>query len=95
MAVVFNTFFNRSVRRATLFAKPADYAAFEKILRQGWERLALPLLSYLVMPNHWHLVVWPQQDGVLSTYRRSGVVEPHRGVQRDAPAGEVCEQRGF
>jgi putative transposase len=59
---------NRAVGRATLFAKPADYAAFEKILRQGWERLAMPLLSYLVMPNHWHLVLWPQHDGALSTY---------------------------
>jgi REP-associated tyrosine transposase len=59
---------NRAVGRATLFAKPADYAAFEKILRQAWERLGMPLLSYLVMPNHWHLVVWPQHDGALSTY---------------------------
>ena len=59
---------NRAVGRATLFAKPADYAAFEKILREAWERLAMPLLSYLVMPNHWHLVVWPQRDGALSTY---------------------------
>jgi putative transposase len=59
---------NRAVGRATLFAKPADYAAFEKILRQGWERFNLPLLSYLVMPNHWHLVVWPQHDGALSAY---------------------------
>jgi len=59
---------NRAVGRATLFAKPADYAAFEKILRQAWERLAMPLVSYLVMPNHWHLVLWPQHDGALSTY---------------------------
>jgi putative transposase len=51
-----------------LFSKPGDYAAFEKILRQAWERLAMRLLSYVVMPNHWHLVVWPLQDGALSTY---------------------------
>src|SRR5271170_5300777 len=59
---------NRAVGRATLFLKPADYAAFEKTLCQAWERLAMPLLSYLIMPNHWHLVVWPRQDGLLSTY---------------------------
>ena len=59
---------NRAVGRATLFNKPADYAAFEKILRQAWERSGMRLLSYLVMPNHWHLVLWPSQDGDLSTY---------------------------
>jgi putative transposase len=59
---------NRAVGRATLFHKPGDYAAFEKILRQAWERTGMRLLSYLLMPNHWHLVVWPEQDGALSTY---------------------------
>ena len=58
---------NRALGRVTLFRKPADYAAFEKILRQAWERLGMRPLSYVVMPNHWHLVVWPLQDGALST----------------------------
>ena len=59
---------NRAVGRATLFDKPGDYAAFEKILQQAWERTSMRLLSYVFMPNHWHLVVWPDRDGTLSTY---------------------------
>src|SRR6516162_7631726 len=59
---------NRAVGRATLFRKAADYAAFEQILRQGWEGFGIGVLSFLLMPNHWHLVVQPQQDGALSTY---------------------------
>ena len=59
---------NRAVGRATLFDKSADYAAFEKVLRQGHERLGMRLLHYAVLPNHWHLVLWPQEDGLLSTY---------------------------
>jgi putative transposase len=59
---------NRAVGRATLFRKSADYAAFEKILREAWERLGMRLLSYVIMPNHWHLVVWPGEDGALSRY---------------------------
>jgi len=59
---------NRAVGRATLFDKTADYAAFEKVLRQAWEHSAMRLLAYVAMPNHWHLVVWPQHDGALSTY---------------------------
>jgi putative transposase len=26
------------------------------------------LLSYALMPNHWHLVVWPKEDGDLSRF---------------------------
>lgn len=59
---------NRAVGRARLFEKSADYAAFEKVLRQAWERTGMRLLSYMVMPNHWHLVVWPARDGDLSVY---------------------------
>lgn len=59
---------NRAVGRATLFRKSADYAAFEKILRQAWERFGMRLLGYCLMPNHWHLVLWPQKDGELSSY---------------------------
>ena len=28
------------------------------------------LLSYCVMPNHWHFVVWPRRDGDLSEFFR-------------------------
>ena len=59
---------NRSVARATLFAKPDDFAAFEKILRQAWDRFGMRLLSYAIMSNHWHLVLWPGKDGQMSDY---------------------------
>jgi putative transposase len=59
---------NRAVGRATLFDKPADYAAFEKVLRQAWERTSMRLVAYVALPNHWHLVVWPSRDGALSTW---------------------------
>jgi putative transposase len=59
---------NRAVGRATLFAKPSDYAAFEKILRQAHDRLQVRLLAFAVLPNHWHLVVWPARSGELTTY---------------------------
>jgi putative transposase len=59
---------NRAVGRATLFDKSGDYAAFEKVLRQAWERTNMRLLCYVLMPNHWHLVVWPQNDGDLSIW---------------------------
>ena len=54
--------------RATLFARPGAYAAFEKVLRQAWERSAMRLVSYVAMPNHWHLLVWPEDAGQHSTW---------------------------
>src|SRR6202011_1061462 len=59
---------NRAVGRATLFKKAADYAAFEKILGAAHERLGTRLLAFVVLPNHWHLIVWPNRAGELTTY---------------------------
>jgi putative transposase len=61
---------NRSVGRRKLFRKDGDYAAFEKALGEAFERMGVPVLAYCLMPNHWHLVLWPAKDGQLSTFVR-------------------------
>ena len=61
---------NRAVGRSTLFRKAADFVAFRKVLIQAQSRLDVPLLAYCIMPNHWHLVLWPQRDGELSEFMR-------------------------
>jgi putative transposase len=61
---------NRAVGRATLFHKVGDYAAFVKALRQAKDWRPLRLLGYCLMPNHWHLVLWPARDGDLSEFLR-------------------------
>lgn len=57
---------NRAVRGTRLFETPEDYLAFERILSEAVTRAGLRLLAYCVMPNHWHLVVWPNDDQQLS-----------------------------
>jgi putative transposase len=59
---------NRANARRTLFDDDGDYAAFERVLAQACGRVSMRLLAYCVMPNHWHLVVWPRQDGDLSRF---------------------------
>ena len=59
---------NRANARATIFQTPEDYAAFERVLQEAVERVGMRVLAYCVMPNHWHLVVWPRQDGDLSKF---------------------------
>ncbi len=61
---------NRAVGRARLFRKAADYAAFEAVLEQAWWRLPTRMLCFCVMPNHFHLVLWPREDGELSEFMR-------------------------
>jgi putative transposase len=61
---------NRAVGRATLLHKDGDYAAFENVLRQAQDWQPIRLLAYCLMPNHWHLVLWPEGNGDLSEFLR-------------------------
>ena len=53
---------------ARIFAKEADYAAFERVMKETVARKPMRILGYLIMPNHWHLVLWPEQDGQLGAF---------------------------
>jgi putative transposase len=59
---------NRANRRATLFEGPGDYEAFVGALAEAQTEQPLRLLSYCLMPNHWHLVAWPEHDRALSRF---------------------------
>ena len=59
---------NRGNARMHLFDDERDYEAFEKVLAEAVERSETRLLAYCLMPNHWHLVVWPRKDGELSRF---------------------------
>ncbi len=59
---------NRAVRRGLLFTDRDDYAAFEHTLFEALHRVPLRLLAYCAMPNHWHLVLWPDEDHHLSAF---------------------------
>lgn len=57
---------NRRVGRLPLFETSADYAAFEKILTEAHAATGLRIMAYCLMPNHWHVLLWPRRDGELS-----------------------------
>jgi putative transposase len=61
---------NRAVARLVLFEKEADYATFERVLAEALQEHPTRLLSYAVMPNHWHLVLWQRHDGELTEFVR-------------------------
>ena len=59
---------NRGNGRAEVFHKDADFAAFLDLMAEANERLPLRILGYALMPNHFHLVLWPRGDGDLSRW---------------------------
>ncbi len=61
---------NRGNARATLFHKPEDYDAFERILAEGLQRYPCRILAYQLMPNHWHFVLQPTENGGMSNFLR-------------------------
>ena len=61
---------NRAVARLPLFQKDGDYEAFERVLALALEEHPTRLLAYCIMPNHWHLVLWPRKDGELTAFLR-------------------------
>lgn len=61
---------NRANARLTIFDDDGDYAAFECVLAEAVGRHAMRLLAYCLMPNHFHLVLWPRADGDLSRFMR-------------------------
>jgi putative transposase len=52
---------NRANGRSRLFRKEGDFAAFERVIQEAFERVPLRILGYTLMGNHWHFVVWPRQ----------------------------------
>jgi putative transposase len=61
---------NRRIGRFQLFEKPADYDAFENILAEAHAHTKIRIAAYCLMPNHWHLLLWPRHDGELSEVLR-------------------------
>ena len=61
---------NRAAGKIRLFRDDEDFEAFERVMIEAHERHPIRILSYCVLPNHWHFVVWPKSDGEVTNYFR-------------------------
>jgi putative transposase len=59
---------NRANGRLQIFNSPDDYLLFEHLLAETVKLTGMRLLSYTLMPNHWHLLLWPRNDGDLREF---------------------------
>jgi len=59
---------NRGVERRRLFFDDPDYGQFLGLLARGRRKFAIRMLGLCLMPNHFHLVIQPEEEGALSAY---------------------------
>ena len=56
---------NRGNGRARVFRKDGDYAAFGRVMQGACQPVPMRVPAYRLMPDHFHLVLWPGGDGGL------------------------------
>jgi putative transposase len=59
---------NRGNDRRTIFESDGDYLAFLRVMSETAHEIPLRILAWCLMPNHWHLVLWPKEDGTLGRF---------------------------
>lgn len=59
---------NRAVGRTRIFRNDKDYQLFIDLLTLAVEKTGMHILAFTVMPNHWHLVLLPQNEGDMKTF---------------------------
>jgi REP element-mobilizing transposase RayT len=85
---------NRGNGRSDVFHKDDDFAAFVNLMREAHEKVPIRLTGYCLMTNHFHLLLWPHEDGDLSHWMQwllaSHVRRYHRHYQS---SGHVWQGR--
>lgn len=59
---------NRANRKKIIFHKRADYRAFVDLLGEAVAKFGMRIIAFCVMRNHWHLVLWPDEEVSISTF---------------------------
>jgi len=61
---------NRGNNKATIFENEECYALFKNILIKALKKYNMRILGYCLMPNHWHLILYPRLDRDLSKFMK-------------------------
>ena len=59
---------NRANGRHQIFNTDKDYKLFEQLLFETKELIDMRILAYELMPNHWHLALYPKNDRDLGVF---------------------------
>ena len=61
---------NRANARQTIFNHEKDYQAFIDTLTEAKEKFPVEILAFCIMPNHWHFILKPLENGSMSQFMR-------------------------
>jgi putative transposase len=79
---------NRASGDLLLFDGPASYRSFIHLVAEAAEVTGMRILAFCVMPNHWHLVVWPRNDADLRRFvQRFTIRHAHSWHVRNGSVG--------
>ena len=59
---------NRGNAQAQVFHDEDDYAQFVALMGRACERTPMRIRGWCLLPNHFHLVLWPRADGDLAAW---------------------------
>ena len=85
---------SRGNGRAIVFHDEADYEDFTGLMRKANKRVPMRILASCLMPNHFHLVLWPRGDDDLSRWMHwllTSHVQRHR--LRHGTTGRIWQGR--
>lgn len=51
-----------------LFHNDGDFEAFESVIAETLKVQPIRICCYCLMPTHWHLLLWPEQDNDLAAF---------------------------
>jgi hypothetical protein len=74
---------NRGVGRMRLFLKEGDFAAFERVIAKTLLTRPMRIVSYCLMSNHWHMVLWPEREGDLAAFMQKLTITHVRNWQEN------------
>lgn len=60
---------NRGNDRRLLFETPRDYEQFLQLMAMAKHRANIRIPAYVLMPNHWHFVLWPSEEGQVEEFQ--------------------------
>jgi putative transposase len=87
---------NRANGRLQIFNTDKDYQLFETLLEEAKELTGMRILAYCIMPNHWHLILYPQTDtcmGEFMGWLTTTHVRQHRTKTRTIGHGHLYQDR--
>ena len=85
---------NRGNGKATVFHDEEDFDAFVRLLGEACGRVDMRVAAWCVMPNHFHLLLWPpSEDGLSRWMQWLMTAHVRRHHRRHGTSGHVWQGR--